>query len=105
MGPNVFGVYGKWKAVSHTVPKKVGLYPSRERVLDTPDKSVIPLPGLLHKGDAKNSGIYPVWLEPYESRTGELFCLNPRDIDLLVRVPVGNAIFELPFHTKKKFPH
>lgn len=105
MGPNVFGVYGKWKAVSHTVPLRVGLQPSRERVLDLPDTKKQSMPGLMLKGNYKTEGVYPVWLEPFESRTGELFYLNPRDCDVVVKVPVGNAIFELPFHTRKKFPH
>ncbi len=104
-GPNVFGVYGKWKAVSHTVPQRVGLQPSRERVLDKDSPSEQALPGLLVKGNYKAPGVVPVWLEPFESRTGELFCLNPRDCDVVIKVPVGNAVFELPFHTRKKFPH
>ncbi|MBI1271823.1 tetratricopeptide repeat protein [bacterium] len=104
-GPNVFGVYGKWKAVSHTVPQKVGLMPSRERVLDRPDQNSQALPGLMLKGNYKAPGVVPVWLEPFESRTGVLFYLNPRDCDVVINVPVGNATFKLPFHTRKKFPH
>ena len=104
-GPNVFGVYGKWKAVSHTVPQRVGLQPSRERVLDKDSPTEQALPGLLVKGNYQAPGVVPVWLEPFESRTGELFCLNPRDCDVVIKVPVGNAVFELPFHTRKKFPH
>lgn len=104
-GPNVFGVYGKWKAVSHTVPQRVGLMPSRERVLDRPDQNSQALPGLMLKGNYKAPGVVPVWLEPFESRTGVLFYLNPRDCDVVINVPVGNATFKLPFHTRKKFPH
>jgi len=98
-------VYGKWKAVSHTVPQKVGLMPSRERVLDRPDQNSQALPGLMLKGNYKAPGVVPVWLEPFESRTGVLFYLNPRDCDVVINVPVGNATFKLPFHTRKKFPH
>lgn len=104
-GPNVYGIYGKWKAVSHIVPKKVGLNPSREHVLDKPNKEEVPMPGLMRNGNSKVGALCPVWLEPLESRTGYLFCLNPRDIDLMIKVPVGNATFELPFHTRKKYPH
>lgn len=103
-GPNVFGIYGNWKAVSHTVPKRVGLLPSREG-LESSNQESIDLPGLVERENVKIKGLTPVWLEPFESRTGELFYLNHRDIDVVIQVPVGNAVFELPFHTSKKFTH
>lgn len=103
-GPNVFGIYGNWKAVSHTVPKRVGLLPSREG-LEQSNRESVDLPGLVERENVKIKGLTPVWLEPFESRTGELFYLNHRDIDVILQVPVGNAIFELPFHTSKKFSH
>ncbi|MBK9142110.1 MAG: tetratricopeptide repeat protein [Candidatus Melainabacteria bacterium] len=103
-GPNVFGVWGNWKAVSHTVPKLVAITPSREG-LQRFDRTEVPLPGLLSRGTHKIAGKYPVYLEPFESRTGELFYLNHRDVDIVIKVPVGNAVFELPFHTRKKFSH
>lgn len=103
-GPNVFGIYGNWKAVSHTVPKNIGLMPSREGLESTNQES-IDLPGLVERENVKIKGLTPVWLEPFESRTGELFYLNHRDIDVVIQVPVGNAIFELPFHTSLKYTH
>ncbi|MDX2105938.1 MAG: hypothetical protein SFY67_06000, partial [Candidatus Melainabacteria bacterium] len=104
MGPNVFGVWGEWKAVSHTVPVRVGILPSREGLIAQADQSEqvkTELPGLLSGGYAKYQGLVPIVLEPFESRTGDLFYLNPRDKDIMLRVPVGNAVFEFPFHTRK----
>lgn len=104
MGPNVFGVWGEWKAVSHTVPVRVGILPSREGLIaqaDQVESVKTELPGLLSGGYAKYSGLVPIVLEPFESRTGDLFYLNPRDKDIMLRVPVGNAVFEFPFHTRK----
>lgn len=99
MGPNVFGVYGEWKAISHTVPERVGVLPSREGLVgETTD---VALPGLVRPSRAKLANLTPVWLEPFESRTGEQFYINPRDADVLIKVPIGNAIFEFPFHTRK----
>jgi len=103
-GPNVFGVYGEWKAVSHTVPERIAAVNSREsiEVLLSEGGTVSELPGLVSSGESQLAGLTPVKLEPYESRTGELFYLNPRDQDVVIKVPVGNAIFELPFHTRKQ---
>jgi len=100
MGPNVFGVYGEWKAISHIVPERVGVLPSREALV-VQEAAAVDLPGLLRPSRAKMAGLTPVWLEPYESRTGEQFYLNPRDADILIKVPIGNATFEFPFHTRK----
>lgn len=100
MGPNVFGVYGEWKAISHIVPERVGVMPSRENLVAV-ETTAVDLPGLVRPSKAKMSGLIPVWLEPYESRTGEQFYLNPRDADITIKVPVGNATFEFPFHTRK----
>ncbi|MBZ0187624.1 MAG: hypothetical protein K8F91_15360, partial [Candidatus Obscuribacterales bacterium] len=89
---------------SHTVPKLISIMPSREG-LQRADKSVVSLPGLLSMGNNKILGKYPAFLEPFESRTGELFYLNQRDADIVIKVPVGNAVFEIPFHARKKFSH
>lgn len=99
MGPNVFGVYGEWKAISHTVPERVGVLPSREGLVG--ENTDVALPGLVRPSRAKLANLTPVWLEPFESRTGEQFYINPRDADVLIKVPIGNAIFEFPFHTRK----
>lgn len=100
MGPNVFGVWGEWKAISHIVPERVGVMPSREGLV-TAETTAVDLPGLVRPSKAKLEGLTPVWLEPFESRTGEQFYLNPRDADILIKVPIGNATFEFPFHTRK----
>jgi len=99
MGPNVFGVYGEWKAISHTVPERVGVLPSREGLVG--ENTDVALPGLVRPSRAKLANLTPVWLEPFESRTGEQFYINPRDADILIKVPIGNATFEFPFHTRK----
>ncbi len=101
MGPNVFGVWGEWKAISHIVPERIGVLPSREGLVTEIDRTNVALPGLVRQSHAKLPGLTPVWLEPFESRTGELFYLYPRDCDIDIKVPVGNAIFQFPFRTRK----
>ncbi len=105
MGPNVFGVYGHWEAISHTVPIRAGIRPSREGLVVGASPKDQALPGLLRSNEAQFAGLTPVWLEPFESRTGYLFYLNQRDTELVIKVPVGNAIFEIPFHTHIKGVH
>lgn len=100
MGPNVFGVYGEWKAISHIVPERVGVTRSREGLVAA-ETTAVDLPGLVRPSKAKLTGLTPVWLEPFESRTGEQFYLNPRDADIVIKIPIGNATFEFPFHTRK----
>lgn len=101
-GPNVFGVYGEWKAVSHIVPERISAGDSRESIeVMLPGRESSELPGLVSSGESQLAGLTPVKLEPFESRTGELFYLNPRDQDVVIKVPIGNALFELPFHTRK----
>jgi tetratricopeptide (TPR) repeat protein len=100
-GPNVFGVYREWKAVSHIVPARVSVHDSREGLPGAPGGGGVTLPGLLREGGHSVQDHVPVFLEPFESRTGDLFYLNPRDKDVVLKVPVGNAVFEIPFHTRK----
>ncbi len=100
MGPNVFGVYGEWKAISHIVPERVGVLPSREGLV-VAESTAVDLPGLVRPSKAKLVGLTPVWLEPFESRTGEQFYLYPRDAEITIKIPIGNAVFEFPFHTRK----
>lgn len=57
---------------------------------------------LIHSRNKGAFGLVPVTLEPFESRTGELFYLNPRKEELLLKVPVGNTIFEFPFHAPRR---
>ncbi len=100
-GPNVFGIYGEWPGVSHLKPARAGILPSREG-LQYEAEVVVEQPALVRSGQGKMSGLVPIVLEPLESRTGELFYLNPRGEDVLIKVPVGNATFEFPFHCRKK---
>lgn len=100
-GPNVFGVYGQWKAVSHTVPERLSIHPSREGLFSS-DEDDTALTGMLRANHSSFKDCFNVTLEPFESRTGEIFYLNPRDQDVIISVPVGNTVFELPFHTRKQ---
>ncbi|MGD9682092.1 MAG: tetratricopeptide repeat protein [Candidatus Obscuribacterales bacterium] len=100
-GPNVFGVYGQWKAVSHTVPERLSIHPSREGLIGTTEDDTA-LTGMLRANHSSFKDCFNVTLEPFESRTGEIFYLNPRDQDVIISIPVGNTIFELPFHTRKQ---
>lgn len=100
-GPNVFGVYRQWQAVSHIVPAKIGIMASREGLHKNGHSTDVKLPGMLREGSYNVKGHVPVFLEPFESRTGDLFYLNPRDKDVVIKIPVGNSVFEIPFHTRK----
>lgn len=99
-GPNVFGVYGEWAASNRVLPEKFQLHPSPERV--EYQAQVVVDPSLVRSNKTEALGLTPVSLEPFESRTGELFYMNPRCEHLLLRVPVGNAIFEFPFVMPKR---
>lgn len=103
-GPNVFGVYREWEAISHIVPARVGVLVSREGLYSSTSNQiarVATMPGMLRSGGDSIKDHVPVFLEPFESRTGDIFYLNPRDKDIILKIPVGNAIFEIPFHTRK----
>jgi len=99
-GPNVFGVYGEWGATSRVLPERFQLEPSPENVEE--QAQVIVDPSLVRNNQNKTAGLIPVSLEPFESRTGELFYMNPRCENVLLRVYVGNAVFEFPFKTPKR---
>jgi tetratricopeptide (TPR) repeat protein len=94
-GPNMFGVYGEWAATSRVLPDKFALEPSPERVVD--QAQVLIDPSLVRSNNIKILGLTPVSLDPFESRTGELFYMNPRCEHVLIRVFVGNTAFEFPF--------
>jgi tetratricopeptide (TPR) repeat protein len=98
-GPNIFGVYGEWGASARVLPEKFALEPSPENVEE--QAKVIVDPGMVHTNDNRILGLIPVSLEPFESRTGELFYMNPRCEHVLLRVYVGNTVFEFPFKTPK----
>jgi tetratricopeptide (TPR) repeat protein len=99
-GPNVFGIYGEWNAQARVLPDKFALEPSPEHVEE--QAQVIVDPGLVHSSNMKILGLTPVTLEPFESRTGELFYMNPRCEHVLLRVVVGNTVFDFPFTMPKK---
>lgn len=102
-GPNVFGVWGEWPGVSHTVPTRVSVYPSRENIFNrNEDDDIDTEAGLIRNEGAKHAGLATISLEPMESRTGETFYIYPRGEDILVQVMVGNTTFEFPFHCRKR---
>jgi tetratricopeptide (TPR) repeat protein len=93
-GPNVFGIYRNWEAVTRTFPDRFAIEASPERVQYQSSEEE----GSLIRSNINDiAGLYPIFLEPFESRTGVLFYMNPRCENLLIRIPVGNATFEFPF--------
>ncbi len=103
-GPNVFGVWGEWAGVSHSVPTRVSVYPSRENIFQrNEDDNHETEAGLVHdQGGIKQAGLSTIALEPMESRTGEIFYIYPRGEDVCVQVVVGNTTFEFPFRCRKR---
>jgi tetratricopeptide (TPR) repeat protein len=99
-GPNVFGVYGEWNALPRDLPSKLMLEPSPERVQYQAEPIIDP--GLVRSSTIKLHDLVPISLEPFESRTGELFFLNPRCEKLLLTVPIGNVVYQIPFNAKRK---
>ncbi len=99
-GPNVFGVYGEWNALPRDLPQTFMLEPSPERV-QYQAQAVID-PGLVRSSSIKVSNLVPLTLEPFESRTGELFYLNTRPERMLLTVPIGNVVYEIPFNARRK---
>jgi len=107
-GPNMFGVWGEWGGISHTVPTRISVLPSRENVFDRGETDDLNHESGLIRSEGRTEGVkqgalMPVSLEPYESRTGELFYIYPRgEYTVNVQVNVGNVLFEFPFKTRKK---
>jgi hypothetical protein len=99
-GPNIFGVYGQWGAQSRDMPDKLAVLASPERVQYQAENMIDN--GLIRSSTIKMTGLVPVSLEPFESRTGELFYLNPRCESILLTVRVGNAVFKIPFHCRRR---
>jgi tetratricopeptide (TPR) repeat protein len=99
-GPNVFGVYGEWNALGRDLPQTLMLEPSPENVQYQAE--VVVDPGLVHSSQAKMPNLVSITLEPFESRTGELFFLNTRPEKMLLKVPVGNVMYEIPFSARRK---
>ena len=99
-GPNVFGVFGEWNALPRDLPDKFMLTPSPERVQYQAETKIDP--GLVRSSTIKIRNLIPISLEPFESRTGELFFLNPRCEKLILTVPIGNVLYQIPFSAKRK---
>jgi tetratricopeptide (TPR) repeat protein len=102
-GPNVFGVWGQWPGIAHIVSKGLGNNTSRENIFlryQNDDKQTDT--GLIRSQAVQQSGMTPIYLEPFESRTGELFFIAPRGEDIRVKVTVGNATYSFPFHVRKR---
>lgn len=99
-GPNVFGIYGEWNATNRVLPEKFALEPSPEQVEEQAEAIVDP--SLVRSRNLNAPGLIPVSLEPFESRTGEQFYMNPRCENVLLRIWVGNTSFEFPFKMPKK---
>ena len=99
-GPNVFGIYGNWNATARVLPDKFQLEPSPENVEE--QAQVVVDPSLVRSSDINVLGLIPVSLEPFESRTGEQFYMNPRCEHVLLRVVVGNTTFQFPFKMPRK---
>lgn len=58
--------------------------------------------GLVNSNTVKMTGLVPVSLEPFESRTGELFYIHPRCESVLLTVRVGNTTVQIPFKLRKR---
>lgn len=102
-GPNVFGVWGEWAGVSHTVPTRVSILPSRENVFSDDElEEGSREDGLIRSEGSRQIGLLPISMEPLESRTGEKFYLYPRDQDVEIKVTVGNTVYTFPFHCRKR---
>lgn len=100
-GPNIFGIYGKWGGTQRILPPEKFMLNRSPEGLEEQAEAVVE-EDLIHSRNKGAFGLVSVTLEPFESRTGELFYLNPRKEELLLKVPVGNTIFEFPFHAPRR---
>jgi tetratricopeptide (TPR) repeat protein len=99
-GPNEFGLYGAWGSAPKVLPEKLSLELSPEQLQD---QAAEPLDtSMVHSADANFQGMTTVSLEPFESRTGVLFFMNPRSLEVSLKVPVGNVMFKFPFKCRKR---
>jgi hypothetical protein len=103
-GPNMFGVWREWGGQSHVLPMRVSVEPSRENVYDEGAEGSPRETGLIRaeSSNINKAGLQSIILEPFESRTGELFYIYPRGEDTVkVKVEIGNMDFEFPFQCRK----
>lgn len=103
-GPNVFGVWGEWPGISHVVSKVgVTVQPSRENIFHrNADDDISKDTGLVRSQSIQQTGLLPISLEPFESRTGEKFYIYPRNEPIKIDVVVGNTTFSFPFQCRKQ---
>ncbi len=103
-GPNIFGIYGKWGGTQRILPPEKFMLNRSPEELEEQAQAVIE-EDLVRSRNQGAFGLVPVTLEPFESRTGQLFYLNTRKEEVMITVPVGNVIFTFPFHApKRRFP-
>ncbi len=99
-GPNIFGVYGDWTAIPRVMPGRLESQASPERVQYQLESKLDN--GLVSSNTIKMTGLVPVSLEPFESRTGELFYIHPRCESVLLTIRVGNSTVQIPFKLRKR---
>jgi tetratricopeptide (TPR) repeat protein len=99
-GPNIFGIYGEWAGAPRILPEKMTVDISPEQVWRQAQTSIDP--SIIHSAEINYQGLTTFQLEPFESRTGLLFYMNPRSDEVLLKVPVGNVQFQFPFHCRKR---
>jgi tetratricopeptide (TPR) repeat protein len=99
-GPNIFGIYGEWAGAPRILPEKMTVDISPEQVWRQAQTSIDP--SIIHSAEINYQGLTTFQLEPFESRTGLLFYMNPRADEVLLKVPVGNVRLEYPFHCRKR---
>jgi len=103
-GPNIFGIYGKWGGTQRILPPEKFMLNRSPEELEEQAQAVVE-EDLVQSRNQGAFGLVPVTLEPFESRTGQLFYLNTRKEEVMITVPVGNTIFTFPFHApKRRFP-
>lgn len=99
-GPNEFGIYGAWGSQPKILPEKLSLELSPEQLQEQASEPLDT--SMVHSADVNFRGMTSVSLEPFESRTGVLFFMNPRSLEVSLKVPVGNAVFKFPFKCRKR---
>jgi hypothetical protein len=99
-GPNIFGLYGQWAGAGRILPEKMTVELSPERVWQQAQTALDP--SIMHSAAINYQGLTTFQLDPFESRTGVLFFMNPRSEEMLLKIPVGNVQFQFPFHCRKR---
>ena len=92
-GNNVFGTYGAWDSALRDAPPIV----TREQFFYDENKPP-PDTDMLTFMRGSSSSIRPTIIEPGSARTGLVMFLRERYDDAIVRMHLGNALIEFPFH-------